>query len=268
MSIERGGFSFKNNINYSPVKIIPEGWGNVFVHYEPNNWQRTTPVIDSGIPDHGAQGAITLQIGKEKPTTIPKGEVTVPDGATVTCTYFTKNDPKGMQPITIELYRNGSSPTVFDPNKNTTEEKKFSLESQSVLTGEEFPNPLEPKMKVWEEKNPTYITQSQVEEILGFNVSMLIKKGFIHPRYHDHKGTIKEFTMHDVLRAFLIKTVKTENHLVFWSQIRSSTVTPFTEKNVQYLREQSDWPELVKRGKTFGIDVEQYADSLLKNMSR
>ncbi len=264
MNLERGSFNVKNHINYAPVKIIPEGWGNVFVQYEPNNWQRTTPVIDPAEPDHKAQGTISLQIGKEKPTTIPNGEVTVPDGATVTCTYFTKNNPTGMQPITIEVYKNGSSPTVFNPND--ADEKKFLLASQSAFTGEEFPNQLEPKMKVWEEKNPTYITQSQVEEILGFRVDILIKKGFIHPRYSDHKGTIKEFTTHDVLRAFLVHAVKEENHLVFWSQVRSSTVTPFTKQNVQYMKEQSEWNNLVKRGKSFGVDVEQYVDSLLKNI--
>lgn len=262
MSIE--SFSFKNNcIRYSPVKIVPEGGAHIEVSYIPDNWQRTTPVIDVAPIDDGADGTVTLTIKKDvihEKTTIRNGEVTVPDGATVTCAM-----DKELQPIQIDVHRNGSKPMVFDPNTDTTH--MHHLDGASPFTGQEFPNPLEPKMKAWEEKTPDVLNQKQAQEILHFGIDALVKKGFIHPRYEEY-STVKYVTPLDIVRAFLVHSIKKTQHLPFWSQISSSSISPMTEKIIAYIQQQPDWSDVVKRGKTFGIDLDNTMNELQKHTQK
>lgn len=257
---ERGDvdFNFKNHIRYSPVKIVPEGGAHIDVTYDPNKWQRTAPVIDQSPAENDAHGSISLHIGHENPITVQNGEVSVPDGATVDCTI------PGLQPIHVEVHRDGSKPMALDPN--TDPNHYHHIDGETPYTAQEFPNPLEPKMKIWEDKEPMYLNTKQVDQILGFSVKTIVEKGFIHPRY-EKPNTSAQFTATDVLRALLVNTVKKEQHLVFWSQVSASSINPFTEQKLSHLREKTEWDEVVKRSRTYGVDLEQLVTTLLQNMS-
>jgi hypothetical protein len=258
MNIERGvSFNFKNRIDYSPVKIVPEGGAHILVKYDVNNWQRTTPIVDKALRETDPHGVVTLQIGENK-TTILNGEVTVPDGASVDCTI-----PDQAEPIHIEVHRNDSKAMVFDPHHDA--KHMHHLEGETPYTAQEFPNPLEPKMKVWEEKSPTYLNGKQLEEILGFNINMLNQKGFLHPRYEEN-STVRYYTKPDILRAFLVTTVKKENKLRFWSQIRSSSVSPFTRQSLDHMRQQPQWNEMAKRALTFGVNLDIVVNEILDHI--
>ena len=62
--------------------------------------------------------------------------------------------------------------------------------------------------------------------------------------------------------------MKKEHHLFSLRQISSSSISPITEKIVAYLREQKDWKELVKRAKTFGVDLEKTATELTETRQK
>lgn len=228
------------------------------VTFESNPLQRTLPVIDKSPKENQSHGSITLKIGEEAPVTVSDGEVTVPDGATVKC------EIPGLQPISVDVHRDKSKPMVFDPNTDT--KHHHHLNGETPYTAQEFPQ-LEPKMKLWEEKAPKYINQEEMQQILGFDVKPLIKNGLLHPRYEQRQG-VAQFAATDILQALLVKTIKNEKHFLFWRQMRSSSDVSMTEKSVMHLREQTEWSNIVKRGRTFGVELENTVNELVKNISK
>jgi|GEM_PF-4388192 len=245
MNGERFGFG-KPSINFSPMKIISEGAGDIHVRQIQHGMGKADTKIGlaNSAVQSDATGSLTLHIGKNEMRMPHGGMVTVPDGATVEA-YKQKDKDKTVR---FDVYGTENTTMVKEPNTS----KFRPIEGKNPETREGFFwENTGPEMGAWDEKNPLPRVERQAAEtILGFNLEPLVKAQILkQPKKAIRGADAFALTERDVITAYRANRTH-EMSDAPWRLIANVVRSPLSLEEIQTLKSDMRWNEVVARAKT------------------